>query len=346
MKTRDDLLAELQDPNVQAFLRVIRAGEGTSGIDGYRTLFGGKKFESFDAHPNIVTTASGYTSTAAGAYQFLARTWKALVEQYHFPNFGPQCQDEGAVALIIGRGALQAVKAGKLAEAITLCNREWASLPGSPYGQPTRTMEQATKAFLSAGGLLAKEGEEVVPLLTFAAAALPALLEAAPALTRIFGKSERSEQNAQALEVVASIAKEATREATVEGAVAAIQNTPSAAAEFREAVHKSMTAGDLVGILMQAAEAEDKSRDSALSRNLELAKASGGRWLWLLGAVALIVIAMSYWITWGVLFNAVSTFSDETKAMLLGQIVILGFVTVLGFLYGSSISSRLKDEKQ
>lgn len=25
--------------------------------------------------------------------------------------------------------------------ALERCNREWASLPGSPYGQPTKTME-------------------------------------------------------------------------------------------------------------------------------------------------------------------------------------------------------------
>jgi hypothetical protein len=34
----------LREPNVQAFLRVIRAGEGTADDDGYRRQFGGKLF--------------------------------------------------------------------------------------------------------------------------------------------------------------------------------------------------------------------------------------------------------------------------------------------------------------
>ena len=349
--TREVLRAALSDRNVKAFLQVIRAGEGTLGSNGYRTLFGGKLFDSFADHPNVTVQARGYTSTAAGAYQFLHRTWRALVNAWGFEDFSPACQDEGAVALISGRQALDAVKAGRLAEAIQLCNKEWASLSGSPYGQPTRTLREATKTYLEAGGELASteatpppETAMPLPLLPFISAALPALVQAAPALIRIFGSSPQAEKNAQAAQVVATIAKEATGETTVEGAVQAIQEDPAKAAAYREAVHQSM--GELVGYMIQAQEADDKSRDKAVDRNLQLAKASKGRWLYLLGAVALIVVGMSYWITWGVLFNAVSTFSDETKAMLLGQIVILGFVTVLGFLYGSNIQNRISQERE
>jgi muramidase (phage lysozyme) len=154
--TRDDLRAALAHPNVQAFLQVIRAGEGTLDVlDGYRRMFTGPLFDSFAQHPNQIHQAGALASTAAGAYQFLHRTWQALVEQYHFEDFSPQCQDEGAVALIAGRGALADVMAGQLGAAIGKCNREWASLPGSPWGQPTRTMAQATKTYTQAGGTLA-----------------------------------------------------------------------------------------------------------------------------------------------------------------------------------------------
>ena len=71
---RTDLRAALADANVRAFLAVIRAGEGTSDDDGYRRCFGGSLFDSFADHPRRVVRAGGYTSTAAGAYQFLART--------------------------------------------------------------------------------------------------------------------------------------------------------------------------------------------------------------------------------------------------------------------------------
>ena len=50
------------------------------------------------------------------------------------------------------------------------------------------------------------------------------------------------------------------------------------------------------------------------------------------------MVLASYGITAAVMFWSGSTISDETKALLLGQIVIFGFVTVLGFLFGSNIS--------
>lgn len=152
---RADLRAALADANVKAFLAVIRAGEGTSDDDGYRRCFGGSLFDSFADHPRRVIKAGGYTSTAAGAYQFLARTWDGLLDQYGFHDFSPACQDEAACALIAGRRALDDVRAGRVEAAIGKCNREWASLPGSPYGQPTRTMAQALAVYAAAGGSLA-----------------------------------------------------------------------------------------------------------------------------------------------------------------------------------------------
>lgn len=175
-------------------------------------------------------------------------------------------------------------------------------------------------------------------MLPFIAAAIPALIQAAPSLIRIFGESPQSEKNAKAAELVAEIAKTATGQPTTEGAVHAIESDPAQAAAYREAIHQNM--GELVSLSIQVSEAEDKSRGAALDRNLALANASGGRWLWLLGAIAVIVVLVSYGITAGVLFTS-TTFSDETKAMLLGQVVIFGFVTVLAFLFGSNIQNRL-----
>lgn len=334
--------------NVKAFLAVIRAGEGTADADGYRRHFGGSHFDSFADHPRKVITAglgkNQYTSSAAGAYQFLTKTWDGLVKRYGFADFSPKNQDIAAVALIDGRGAMDDVLAGRIEDAIRKCNREWASLPGSPYGQPVKTMAQAIKTYVSNGGVIgsAQPETQVIQLAPFVAAALPSLIEAAPSLIRIFGKGERSEQNAKAAEVVADIAKRATGETTVEGAVNAIQSDPEKAAAFREEVHVSMN--DLVALTVQMSEAEDKSRAAALDRNLTLAKVSGGRWLWLLGIVAFVVVVASYVITWQVLFGENVSLSDETKALLIGQIVIFGFAAVLQFLFGSSLSSRMKDQ--
>lgn len=143
-----DEMSALQNPNLRAFLMVIRTGEGTANANGYRTLFGGRLFDGFADHPRITVTASGYTSTAAGAYQFLARTWDGL----GLPDFSPASQDIGAVMLIKRRGALADVLAGRFETAVRKCNKEWASLPGSPYGQPTVSLERASATFARWGG--------------------------------------------------------------------------------------------------------------------------------------------------------------------------------------------------
>lgn len=143
---------DLTNANLRAFLRMIRYAEGTAGENGYRMLFGGALFDSFADHPRVVVRKSGYSSTAAGAYQILAGTW----DEYRagLPDFSPASQDACAARLIRRRGALADVYAGRFADAVRKCAREWASLPGSPYGQPVRTLAQVQSAYLQAGGSL------------------------------------------------------------------------------------------------------------------------------------------------------------------------------------------------
>jgi len=174
----------------------------------------------------------------------------------------------------------------------------------------------------------------------FIAAALPALIQAAPALIRVFGDSPQAERNAKAAEVVADIAMRSTGTDTAEGAVRAIETRPDAAAAYREAVHQSLP--ELLSLLSRATEIDEKTRASALDRNLQLGAATGGRWLWLLGAVVILVMVASYGITAAVLFR--DGFTAETKALLLGQVVIFGFMTVLTWLFGSNIANRLSQQ--
>lgn len=145
--------ADVAHPNVQAFLRVIRRGEGTADEGGYSRLFGGGTFSSFANHPNIKVSKSGYVSTAAGAYQFLTSTWRETARIMNLADFSPANQDKGAVGRIAARGALDDIKAGRLAQAIRKCGREWASLPGSPYGQPVISMATAAAVYAAAGGV-------------------------------------------------------------------------------------------------------------------------------------------------------------------------------------------------
>lgn len=156
--TRDDLLHAVQSGNVLAFLRLVRAGETGQGEDAYRMMFGGGFFDAPPwEHPHRAVHAAGLISTAAGAYQFLATTWDELAQRFGFGDFSPINQDLGAIALIGRRGALEDVLAGRVRDAIEKCGKEWASLPGSPYGQPTRTVEQALATYAEFGGATGDE---------------------------------------------------------------------------------------------------------------------------------------------------------------------------------------------
>ena len=154
---RQDLQDALEIPNVTAFLKAIRLGEGTSDEAGYYRIVGGGEFTDDSRHPNVRVFIPRYNvySTAAGAYQIIRPTWDGLQKQYHFPDFSPECQDEAAVALIVGRYALDSVISGELQDAVQKCSAEWASLPGSKAGQRTEAFDDVLAVYLNHGGTLA-----------------------------------------------------------------------------------------------------------------------------------------------------------------------------------------------
>ena len=262
MATINDLARWLDgSANLRAFLRMLRHGEGTSADDGYRVMFGGERFDSFADHPRRKITrqlgGKPITSTAAGAYQFLERTWDGLVRQYGFADFSPRNQDLGAVALILGRGALQDVLAGRFDEAVRKCNREWASLPDSPYGQPVIGWDKARALYQQHGGLFGQDGPAVpstpapaqdtpsTPAIVtkgsfmapFIAAVLPALLDLVPKLGTLFASgSETSERNIKAAQIVVDTAKAAIGAKNEQDLLEQIKSDPGAADQVRQAI--------------------------------------------------------------------------------------------------------------
>lgn len=142
----------LQNPNVQAMLRVIRTGEGTADNGGYSRLFGGGTFSGYADHPRQSITKWGITSTAAGAYQFLSSSWDETKRTMGLVDFSPASQDLAAVGRLAARGALDDVLAGRFTSAIKKINKEWASLPGSPYGQRTLQFSAALAIYQGTGG--------------------------------------------------------------------------------------------------------------------------------------------------------------------------------------------------
>jgi muramidase (phage lysozyme) len=131
--------------NVEKFLMLITFTEGTDRQKTpYNELFGFKNFEGYEKHPNILIKSSNYSSTAAGRYQILKKT----ADMLKMKDFTPESQDIGAIQLIKNAKAYDMVVAGEFRSAILKCNKIWASLPGSPYGQPTHVMSTAL-TFLS-----------------------------------------------------------------------------------------------------------------------------------------------------------------------------------------------------
>lgn len=146
----DNLEQYLDNPNVQAFLGMIRDAEGTSrNNDPYRTRFGGKedknldlsKYPTFEYKKFKQTDGKTNVSGAVGAYQFITKTWANLAKRYGFTDFTPKTQDMAAVALLQQNGALPLILKGDFEGATKKSNRTWASLPGSPYAQHTRSSE-------------------------------------------------------------------------------------------------------------------------------------------------------------------------------------------------------------
>lgn len=143
--------------NVGAFLDMIAYSEGTigKGDDGYNVIVGGSLFTDYSRHPDksINLPKLGLDSTAAGRYQEIKATWDGLQRKLVLPDFSPLSQDLSAIELIKERGAYAAVKNGFLEQAITLCEKEWASLPGAGYNQPEQKLGVLIAAYTRAGGV-------------------------------------------------------------------------------------------------------------------------------------------------------------------------------------------------
>ena len=155
---RADLRAALSNANVLAFLRTIREGESRQDEAAYRMRYGGigsgpKYFDSFADHPRVFEMRpDGRRSSAAGAYQATATTWDEERAKWQFPDFSPGCQDEFAVARIVYRKALDAVRDGRFEEACRLCRNEWTSLPGGE--EENAATRRARETYLKWGGFL------------------------------------------------------------------------------------------------------------------------------------------------------------------------------------------------
>jgi muramidase (phage lysozyme) len=136
-------IAYSNEPNVRNFLDMIQKAEGAKGYD---YGFNNTKLKSLDGHPGVSssfteTDGKKNSTTAAGKYQFLEKTWNGVRDKLGLTSFkGPE-QEAAAVELLRESGALDAVRGGDWSTALAKSGKIWASLPTSPYKQAKRSMD-------------------------------------------------------------------------------------------------------------------------------------------------------------------------------------------------------------
>ena len=167
-------VAEAGGVNVLAFLDVLawcEIGDAMLSMPetdcGYRVLVGStpqhlRLMDDYADHPMptddmAIEYAPGLYSTAAGRYQILNTYWPHYKAMLNLPDFSPMSQDKYAVQQLREQGALDALLADDLSEAVSRTNNIWASLPGSPYGQHTHSLEQVSRVYEAAKLLLGQQ---------------------------------------------------------------------------------------------------------------------------------------------------------------------------------------------
>lgn len=371
---RADLRAALSNANVLAFLRTIREGESRQDDAAYRMRYGGhgsapKYFDSFEDHPRVFELrADGRKSSASGAYQATATTWDEERAKWQFPDFSPGSQDEFAVARLVYRKALDAVREGRFEEACRLCRNEWTSLPGGD--EENAATRRARETYLKWGGYLSaapatdpdawqrdeRYGESVTesvtnpvpsadeqeahnmaaPLIPIAIAAaqafLPRLVELIPSLGAAFGSgSEVQKRNVAAATMIAEAVTRVAGEPNLQAAIERIEREPETLAQARAAV------ADILPTLIEAGGGGIKgARDHA--------EAQSGDWRKLIFSLPFVGIILFTPAIWAVVAASVfkASWLLEMDPQLRGTVI--GFVmgtlagSICGYVFGSSMS--------
>lgn len=174
------VLKDLQNPNVKAWLHVLGKTEGTEfyatkkNTSAYKINIGGGINKNYPHHPGTKTIASN--SDASGRYQFLFTTWEACRKALGLEDMSPLNQDLAA-AYLIGKGqcnAMNDLKNGDMVKVFDKTAKCWASIPvhtpqyqilkggkrgpwrkhdDSYYGQPSHmSIVEITNYYKSKGG--------------------------------------------------------------------------------------------------------------------------------------------------------------------------------------------------
>jgi len=166
----------------------------------------------------------------------------------------------------------------------------------------------------------------------FIAPAIPYLINAAPALIRIFGeKGENTEKYAKAAETAVEIAKAVTERPTAEGAVAAMQADPELASTYAKAVAAQWyeLAGEAGGGGIAGARQADQA-----------AMQQGKPWMSPALWVAVLILPLVYLVVAAVMFG--EGWTNDIRAMVVSSIISLVLGSITGFFLGTSYGSQQK----
>lgn len=349
----------LQNGQIRAFLRCIREGESGQDDSAYTIVNGGTHFDAPPwVHPwHGVSTTHG--ARASGAYQFLGTTWARVADALGLSGdqFTPPNQDCGAVYLIAGRGALQAILDGDLVKACSLLRDEWVSLPnlglqrlqatflkyggrltpGAEVDQQRPILERPHLEQPQIGGGASADNPEksMVPII---GALLPTIVQAIPALIQVFGKGARAEQNAKAAQIVADTVVKATDSVNLQEAAEKIVNDPA----MQQAAQAAVLSNPSIATLMEVGGGIQEARkaDQAAATN------PLGWWRPLLTpafVISLILLGLVWFVAWNMLLGKVDLWRPEDRSQVL-MLTIAITSGVMGYFLGSSLGSQKKDD--
>lgn len=126
----------LDDPRVQAFLDTLASRESSGR---YNVINGGQRFEDYAQHPDI----KGRDSKAAGAYQFIPKTWANMARDLDLRDFSPASQDMAALHLlrttdlhgVKDTNAIARLQRGDIEGAILAAGNQWDAFPKRANGE-------------------------------------------------------------------------------------------------------------------------------------------------------------------------------------------------------------------
>jgi muramidase (phage lysozyme) len=190
-------------PQVKAFLDVIASHEVPKPYseEAYRVMSLTRElFTGFADHPRRKHRSGRLVSDAAGRYQFLSSSWDDYKVKAGVKDFSPRSQDLAAVAYLKTLSAYTAINNNDLEGAIRKSARTWASLPGSPYGQPTQTMAEARKTYEER--LAYYKGQPGAPMTSSPTPAAPTMEATPPAQTPVATEPAPTETTEKGTEII------------------------------------------------------------------------------------------------------------------------------------------------